>query len=335
MSRPRNRALRSAALALAALGACALAHAQLGLPGSKNSSLLFAAVDAEGTPTAVMIDLAYVLTDFDTRGDVGGVLNGSYTPGPRGALLAEGTTAVWNFRANTLTVNGAAVAGDHRWSTAFGEFAANAQAAETRFAIVGMSMGDYPEFFLTSGNPSAALLASQTPGMTNNMGTVGALFGKIQTRGEFNIPGQSNSADRPAGPIKASYAMVNNTSDLAGWPLGGGNLGSQGNWATNLRWSALVAEGTATQMHLLEAGDNQYIDNLGGTFSYSDGVLTWQAAQPIPEPGAWLLAALGGGLLLQWKRRRNTATPANEGPSTLPSAHPVMGCGGRAFTAAA
>jgi hypothetical protein len=101
--------------ATTALLACGAVQAQLGLPGSANSSLLFTAIDAEGTPTAVMIDLAYVLTDFDTRGDVTGVLDGSGTPGPRGALLAEGTTAVWNFRNNTLTVNGAAVAGDYRW----------------------------------------------------------------------------------------------------------------------------------------------------------------------------------------------------------------------------
>jgi hypothetical protein len=88
-------------------------------------------------------------------------------------------------------------------------------------------------------------------------------------------------------------------------------------------------------MHFLEAGDLQYKDNLGGTFSYSDGVLTWQAAQPIPEPGAWLLAALGGFVLLHWKRRRNAATPANAGRAVLPSAQAASGLGGGAFTAAA
>jgi len=321
--------------ATTALLACGAVQAQLGMPQSKNSSLLFTAIDAEGTPAAVMIDLAYVLTDFDTRGDVTGVLDGSGTPGPRGALLAEGTTAVWNFRNNTLTVNGAAVAGDYRWSTQFDLFASNAQAAQTRFGVFAMSTGGYPEFFLTSGNPTAQDLATQTPGMTNNLGALGAWYGKIQTRGAFNIAGQSNDPQRPAGPVKASYAMVDNTSDLQGWPLGGGNVGVNGNWATNLRWSALVAEGTASQMHFLEAGDLQYKDNLGGTFSYSDGVLTWQAAQPIPEPGAWLLAALGGFVLLHWKRRRNAATPANAGRAVLPSAQAASGLGGGAFTAAA
>jgi hypothetical protein len=329
----RSRILPLAAFGL--LAAAGSAQAQLGLPQSKNSSLLFTAVDALGTPTAVMIDLAYVLTEFDTRGGVQGVLDGTYVNGPRGAMLAEGTTAVWNFRANTLTVNGVAVPGDYRWSTEFGVFAQNAQAAETRFGIVAMSAGDYPEFFLTSGNPTSAELDAQTPGLTNNLSVLQAWYGKVQNKGAFNIAGQSTSPDRPAGPVKASYAMVDNTSDLQGWPLGGGNLGVNGNWATNLRWSALVAEGTATQVHLLEAGDLQYKDNLGGTFSYADGVLTWQAAQPIPEPGAWLLAALGAGLLLQWKRRRNAADPANEGAGTVPSAHAATAAGPQAFTAAA
>jgi hypothetical protein len=324
---------RSAALAAASVVlAASPAHAQIGQPGSKNSSLLFVAVDSEGTPTSVTIDLAFVLTDFATRGDVQGVFDGTYTPGPRGAMLTEGTTATWDFRNNTRTVNGAAVAGDYRWSSQFDIFAANAQAAETRFAVIGASTGDYPEFFLTSGNPTPLQLSQMTPAMQNNLGVIAAFYGKVSNKGTITA-GVNSSA--PAGPAKGAHAMVDNLSDLQGWPLGGGNLGSTGNWATNLRWSALVAEGTASQMHLLEAGDLQYIDNLGGTFNYSNGVLSWQAAQPIPEPGAWLLAALGAGLLLQWKHRRNATPPASPGEASPPSAHANPGFGGRAFTAAA
>jgi hypothetical protein len=96
--------------------------------------------------------------------------------------------------------------------------------------------------------------------------------------------------------------MVNNTSDLQGWALGGGNLGVNGNWATNLRWSALVAQGTESQFYFLEAGEIQYKDNLGGTFSYDNGVLTW--AVPIPEPGTYAMLLAGLALVGGIARRR-------------------------------
>jgi hypothetical protein len=324
--------LRLSALA-AALLANGAAQAQLSNPGLTQNGILFTAVDNVGDPVSITIDLAFVLTDFDPRGEVSTVLpGGDGSFGPRGALLAEGTTAVWNFRDNTLTVNGTDVPGDYRWSSQFGIFAANAQASETRYAIVGMSTGNFPEFFLTSGNPTPTQLAQQGIGQTQNLGVSAGWYGKISTRGAWaGVPGNGAQV---GGPVKGSYAMLNNTSDLQGWPLGGGNLGSQGNWAGNLRWSALVAEGVASELRFLTAADAQTIDELG-TFSYSNGVLTWQSTQPIPEPGAWLLAALGAGLLLHWKRRRNVQTPANAGAPALPSAHAPAQPPGLAFTVAA
>jgi hypothetical protein len=279
----KNLTLKAVAAA-ALLASSSASMALLEQPGTLNAELLFVAIDSTGTPTQFTADLAFNLLDFDSRGDAGGVFNGDFVPGPRGPLLAQGTLVQWNFNTNQVTLNGGIVVGQFDYSANFATFLANSQREETRFGVITMSQGSYPEFFVTTGNPTPQQLAQQTPGMTNNMGTVGAWYGKLQNKGTH--------LTRENG----SNTMVNNTSDLQGWALGGGNLGINGNWATNLRWSALVQQGTDSQFYFLEAGDLQYKDRLGdwptgGTFSFDDGVLTW--AVPIPEPGTYALMAAG------------------------------------------
>jgi hypothetical protein len=269
------------AVAAAALLASSTASmALLENPGlTQNSELVFVAVDSAGVPTMFAADLSFNLTDFDPNGNVTTVLpGGDGSVGPRGSLLALGTTVQWNFNANVVTVNGVQVAGDFNYANNLATFLANSQRSDTRFAVVAMSTGNFPEFFATTGNPTPLQLSQQGIGQTQNMGVSAAWYGKMSNRGTMQ------SAEH------GSYTMVNNTSDLQGWVLGGGNLGSQGNWAGNLRWSALVAQGTDAEFRFLEAADAQTIDLLG-TFSYDDGVLTWAA--PIPEPGTYALLAAG------------------------------------------
>ncbi|MCE2916389.1 MAG: PEP-CTERM sorting domain-containing protein [Rubrivivax sp.] len=279
-----------AAAAVSMLAASSASMALLEQPGTLNAELLFVAIDSTGTPTQFTADLSFNLLDFDSRGDATGVFDGSFTPGPRGALLALGTTVQWDFNTNTVSLNGAVVDGPFTYSSNFANFLANSQREDTRFGVISMSTGSYPEFFMTTGNPTAAQLAQQTPGLTNNLGAVGAWYGKLQNKGSHLTA------------LHGSNTMVNNTSDLQGWALGGGNLGVNGNWATNLRWSALVAQGTESQFYFLEAGEIQYKDNLGGTFSYDNGVLTW--AVPIPEPGTYAMLLAGLALVGGIARRR-------------------------------
>jgi hypothetical protein len=269
-----------AAAAAALLATSTASMALLEQPGTKNAELLFVAIDSTGTPTQFTADLSFNLLDFDPRGNAYGVWAGTYEPGPLGALLARGTTVTWDFNTNQVKLNGEMVVGTFDYSANFATFLANSQRSETRFGVISMSQGDYPEFFATSGNPTPQQLEQQTPGLTNNLSVVQAWYGKLQNKGTHLIQQHG------------SNTMVNNTSDLQGWALGGGNLGVNGNWATNLRWSALVAQGTESQFYFLEAGDNpQPKDNLGGTFSYDNGMLTW--AVPIPEPSTYALLAAG------------------------------------------
>jgi hypothetical protein len=196
-----------------------------------------------------------------------------------------------------------AQAGTHSYASAYNFFQSNAQVAETRWAVVAGATGGIPQYWLTTGNPTAIQQANQTFDFTTNM----SLDGTYQ--GANSHPNNANGVNTlsTAGVIGAS-TVVNEQTNASGWLLGGGNFGSQGNWATATKFTALTAEGagnTAKFWFLTDSVDGlTALSSAKGPalFSYSSGVLTY-TVPAVPEPSTYALFAAGLLGLLGLRRR--------------------------------
>lgn len=326
MNHPLRQLAGAAALLCAAGSAQALVHftgpnaATATTPGlpTTGSSLAFVAIDNTGAPVSTFIDLGFFLSDFHVRttdSSAFGITPAPANPGdpaadppiaatpevlpvPAGRLTAAGTTVVWDFANNTVSVNGANQAGDYRWSAEYAKFAAVAQAPETLYGVLALQSGGY---YLTSGNPTAANLTSQTSANTNSLGLVNALFNNQSSKGSFGVV--NSTTDTWVGANTVSTA----TDAASGFVGSSGNLGAAttGNWQNRLAWNALVAQGTSSNFYQLRNANSTEVQ-VPGQFSYASGLLTWQvaAATPVPEGHAVLLAVLGVGMLAVTRRRR-------------------------------
>lgn len=293
------------------------AHASLDRMNSStgNPSMAFIALDPTGTPTSLFVDLGSLLSDFDPVGafplrqdDEGNQVPPTGTPGP---LLAPGTTVAWDFRANTLSVNGVAQAGTYLWADELAKFEAAAQNAETGWAVIGGSSGWFPNYFFTTGAPSATQLTNQISINSANMIGVDTLFANQYGKG--TIPGVGITND-----ISGAHAQVGGGDAATGYVGNPTNFGTLGTWRATLQWSAFRPVGESSGVYVLnDEFDTE--DLLPGTFNYSNGVLTWQTT-PIPEPTAIAMALVGLGVLGATRRRRTAAaggthrtTPLAEG----------------------
>jgi hypothetical protein len=280
----------AAAAALAAGGAQAAVLETFPNSGN-NSSLVFLAVDSVGTRTSMLVDLSFRNKDFDP------VLNAP--------LVGAGQSVVWNFKQDTLTVNGVAQAGTFAWSGEFAKFDAAAQTADTKFGVI--AGGDTSAaVYLTTGNPTAANLVTQNSTLTTSMSFVNGLFLSNDGKGTL-IAGNTAGAHAVVEDLDAGTIDLGYVPRLT-------NLGTNLNWQNKLSWQAMVAEGTSSVFYRLRAGQSAEIQIGGpfagvpsdvspyGKFNYSDGVLTWQTAAVVPEASslAMLLAGLGAmGLLIR------------------------------------
>ena len=155
-----NFKMIAAAAALLAAGAANAAITSFdGGTVAGNGSVVLLKADTTGTTTqGLTVDLGFNYLDFANNG----------------ALTAAGTTIVWDFSANTITKNGALVTGvTNDWAAQFAIFAANSDAAETKWAIAsGSQMGTKVTGFLASGNPTAAQFTQQNTTLISQMGLV-------------------------------------------------------------------------------------------------------------------------------------------------------------------
>jgi uncharacterized protein (TIGR03382 family) len=279
-----------------------------------NGSVVFVALDSIGTPTSIFVDLGYLFSAFDPIGaapvtvDAGGSAN--VPSGIAGALLAPGTVAQWNFAANSLTVNGAAVSGDFRWGTEFAIFNNAALATETQWAVLSGVSNFFPAYYLSTGNPATQQVSNQLAGSTSNMSLVLPLYSGQLNQGSFGSA--YTSAFAGANAVVAETSLASGYVGLVGNGFMG--PGGNGNWGGNLAWNALLPTGATSAVRVLDdlADGADGVTLLPGTFSYANGVLTWETT-PIPEPGAIAMALAGLAVLVLRHRRPRKPAPLNRG----------------------
>ncbi len=282
--------LKLAAVALAALASLG-AQAKLFDSSAALGSFAFLAIDSTGTPTSMVVDLGFTLDGNDVTAN-GFSANNLLT------LAATGHKVQWNFSANTLKIDGVAQAGSFAYSAPYALFQANAQVAETRWAVIAATTESFPNYYLSSGAPTATQLANQTNGETNGLASIQPTYARSNQT--LNVAGVS-AGTQTVGNIGAS-AVVGLTFTSSGYLGAGGNFGSQGNWQGNLAWSAYTQEGMLNSSFLYamdDSMDGAVKQNI--KFSYSAGVLT-----AVPEPETYAL--MGAGLLaILLLRRRQQA----------------------------
>lgn len=272
----------AAAMALAAAGG---ANAALQLMSTQNSSLTFVALDSVGSPISIMVDLDYNLNDFLTTS----------------ALNTVGTEIVWDFNANTRSVNGAApVNGGYAWSSEFATFLGTAQSADLKWAVLA---GDSAtgQRFATTGTPTTAEVNLQTLASSSIMANVNNLYSSNSVTGTH-----------------ASSTAGASTATAGGAYLGSNNFGVNGSWAGGLKWTSWAADASSNNFDFINvaprtAGSqlaqvsfyNDATKNASFSFDSSTGQLTWSVT-PVPEPGALalMLAGLGAVGFVGGRRRR-------------------------------
>ncbi|MFT3858868.1 MAG: PEP-CTERM sorting domain-containing protein [Aquabacterium sp.] len=291
-----NFKLIAAAAALAVSGA---ANAAIDNMLSANSSALFYGYNTT-TGTSVVVDLGVNLNDFlpayTMLGEPGNV--------PQGALSKQGVTAVWNFNANTYTLNGTQVAGApaNNWAAAFSSFVNSVSAGGNTFkwgVLAGDNTSDVDLVgkHLVSGTPTDAQLEGQTDSSSANLGQANDLFINLNV---FNlINGADNAAYYAAASSDPGYVAKNT------------NLNFQGNLKGNLGWQTVTNGATTgtsvTNLTLVvEEGSEVRVgafgDELGTlTLDAAAGTLTWQTTA-VPEPSTYAMVLAGlalGGLVVR------------------------------------
>lgn len=282
-----------AAVAFAAAGT---ASAALDLLSSQNGSLVFVGLDSVGSPISTFIDLNYNLNQFL----------------PTSVINTPNTTIQWNFRTNSLSLNGVAQAGTFAWSDPFASFAATAQNTDVRWAVIsGDSVSG--QRYITTGNPTQGQLNLLTLSLASGMAGVNNLYAANSA-----LPG-------PGSTLNAMGVDAGAATATSGNPYVGGTLfGTEGRWISNLPWTSFANAGASNNFQFINVFprtpgsifpttttyglpdvDNVVPTGLVAQFSYDDGVLTWTT--PVPEPSTYAMLFAGlAGLGFMVRRRRGS-----------------------------
>jgi hypothetical protein len=292
--------LAAVALTTAAGGA----HAVLDTMASTNSSLVFLAYDRTGTATgSFLADLNYNFLDFRP------VSEGFPT-----AASAQNIT--WNFRNNTISVDGALVAGNFAYGAEFDKFFAAVQSSELRWAVIA---GDaLNQQYMTTGVPTTNAFSNTSPSRQSSANTANmSLQDVIFT--DHRLSGTHQTSD--AG---ATFALA---TEQPYFPVVL-KFGTNGNWNNNLRFNATVGNGASSQFFFIDNTVQRVINGVTyeapeittygvpdvfaptiatadfSTFTYNQeaGTLVWTS--PIPEPGTYAMLMAGLAVVGFVARRR-------------------------------
>ncbi len=295
----------SAALCIAATGAQA---ALTPMDSGSGSSLVFMAYDNAGSKKSITVDLSYFITDVLSYDNAAT----DFTVSASTLWTAPGTTIQWDLAHDSLRVNGADIGGTRNWSNPFGFFNAAASSTSTYWAVIaGDTIAGGSGVYLGTGNPTPTQLATMRDvdlSQIANLSGVNPLFNGNNGASNGNAAVRNSLGSAGAG----ANATVGDGTTATGYVLSNNYMGVNGNWLGTSPWSAFVAEGTASPLWVMNA--NPVLDNLGnavsytvqslgGTFTYSAGVLTWTTA-PVPEANGYLVALVGFAILLFAGRQR-------------------------------
>ncbi|MDO8314907.1 MAG: PEP-CTERM sorting domain-containing protein [Rugosibacter sp.] len=261
--------------AAVALAASAGANAAMDNFATGNGSLAFIALDSVGSPISMMMDLDFNVNSFLSTAAL---------------TSTAGNTIQWNFNTNTLMINNVVQAGAQtNWSGAMSTFAGTAQAADTKWAVIGgdsTTTGGLGEVrYLTTSNTALATLQGQTKANLLSMSLVDALY-------VANPQVGTNGSTATSG---AAY-------------VGSASFGTTGKWATKFVGNAFANEGQAADFWMLDSNNGTLttralVTPYVGEFAYAAGVLTYSVAA-VPEPSEYALMLAGLGMIGFMARRR-------------------------------
>ena len=281
-----------AAVAMVAAGA---ANASVDQFTTGNGSLFLIAFDNAGgtyTTTSMFLDLGYNLNDFK---------NGA-------ALTGDNQKVVWDFGANTVTVNGSlANLGTNAWTAAFDKLVANSDAGQIKWTIgAGDQTGSGANVnYLVSATANSA---QQTSSNTNSMSAVNGMFtGLTANGGKGTVVSADNGAFTfaAADGVSATSAngyVVASTAFGTNWQTKDLMINSITTASKNNLW-LLQGNGTNTRIasYTGDAADltngGSLLNNAGTfTFDIASKTLTWETAAvqaAVPEPSTYALALMG------------------------------------------
>lgn len=287
--------------AAAALLAAGTANAALtsfdGGAVNGNGSVVLLKLDSTGTTTQGLIaDLGVNFNDFAFGGIYAGANN----------------KIVWDFAANTITINGVAKTDvTNNWASAFATFASGSNANEAKWAIASGSQQDTNvNAMLASGNPTASQLTQQGSAVTAKMAAVNATL----------IAGNANNGTLGTAD-NGAYSMGKADAGYVGGTTVYGPTTANG-WLNNTKWTTWSVDGAKTNLVQVGAdGTNVRVGDIStyapgltydttgllgtfGTFGLTGNTLVWQTATAaVPEPESIVLALAGVAALAVARRR--------------------------------
>jgi hypothetical protein len=275
-----------AAVAVLAAGA---AQAQLSSPGSgtqsasaANGSLTFVFVDNIGSPVSFEANLKYNLMDFLPSSTI-----------TKNNQLNPTGTIVWDFKNDTLTVAGSAVAGTYNWSSVFNAIGNGAQAGELQWGVYAADNNGNTTAGATNlarRNLAVTLAAgTDTSGTTTQkMGSATGVINNYTTVLNAELAPNTIGTGIGAASASSGAAYLLGGSGSPGTTLNGGvtfNYLFANNTSAN--FALLTSTATSTQAAVNTAYDGVF------NFDYAAGTLTYTvAAVPEPSTYAMLLAGL-------------------------------------------
>lgn len=296
--------LLAAAAAAVAAFAAGSAHANFTLASQNagNSSVAFVAIDNNNT-ISLSVDLAANMTQFLQAGN----------------LAAPGTTASWNFAANTFTVNGSAVGGSTvNWTSPVASFFANASVGSTGYRW-GVIAGDSVNLAASPTNVVAGqniLFTSSVPDFDNSFatgittGTINNAAGNISDLFSANWNQGTHSAT-----VKGA-ATATGGSAFLGQTLAGSGVGDFG--AGGFGTNDFLTTGTTSYFMWANSSFPPSIyalgapNSLGSLDTATAATFTWDAASStltyavaaVPEPSTYAMLAAGLAIFGFIGRRR-------------------------------